>query len=97
MAIPTPPDSKLGMAQINYEVTRLEFNPSPIEFDNFGIPIRKKFNCMISYQWGYQDLVREVYTSLSVRGLVTWFDIWLDGMQGYTNNAMATAVCKRLD
>ena len=46
---------------------------------------------MISYQWDYQKLVREIYMDLHMKNLTIWFDIW-GAMEGCSNDAMATAI-----
>ncbi|CAF3756911.1 unnamed protein product [Rotaria sp. Silwood1] len=64
--------------------------PSPI-LDEYGLPKRRELDCMISYQWDSQHLVRQFYEDMSMREISTWFDIW-GSMQGNTNEAMATGL-----
>ncbi|CAF1183354.1 unnamed protein product [Rotaria sp. Silwood1] len=64
--------------------------PSPI-LDEYGLPKRKELDCMITYQWDSQRLVRKFYEDMSMREISTWFDIWCS-MQVNTNKAMATGV-----
>ena len=54
-------------SNIEYTVTRIDFIPPPQLYDNHGVPIRKKFDCMISYQWKYQEMVSSIYMQLSVK------------------------------
>ena len=61
------------MHYIHTEVTRLDFKPPIIHYDAFGVPMRVKYDCMISYQWDFQDLVRDMYTDLYTRSLKIWF------------------------
>lgn len=75
----------------HYTITRLSFLPPRQLYDNHGVPIREKFDLMISYQWKQQELVRNIYMDLNMRNLRAWFDIW-GGMEGATNDAMATAI-----
>jgi hypothetical protein len=76
----------------NYELTRMDFNSVPKElFDGNGVPIKHKFDCMISYQWAKQDVVRNIYMNLNMRNLNIWFDIW-GNMQGNCNDSMSLAV-----
>ena len=77
---------------INYEVSRINFDSVPKElFDSNGVPIRHKFDCMISYQWAKQDIVRNIYMNLNMRSLNIWFDIW-GNMQGNCNDSMSLAI-----
>lgn len=50
-----------------------------------------KFDCMISYQWDYQNIVRSLYMNLKMKLIDSWFDIW-GGMLGNSNDAMSRAV-----
>ena len=87
------PKSELDLHHTHYEITRVDFFKIPPNlYDNFGVPLRRKFDCMISYQWKYQDLVKLFYNDMHMKNLSVWFDIW-SGMSGDTANAMATAVC----
>lgn len=80
----------------HYEVTRLDFKPKQLEFDQHGRALRMKFDCMISYNWEIQPLVRNIFMDLHMRSLSTWFDIW-GFMEEQSYRAMATAVeCSRL-
>ncbi|EDO33105.1 predicted protein [Nematostella vectensis] len=81
----------LRFMQINYTITRMTFDPPKPLFDKYGLPIEQKFDIMLSYNWGIQSFVREVYMELSQQTFQTWMDIW-GGMQGNINEAMATAV-----
>jgi hypothetical protein len=45
---------------------------------------------MLSYNWGHQDTIKRVNTSLKGRGYNVWIDI--EKMQGSTIDAMSTAV-----
>jgi len=45
---------------------------------------------MISYQWDHQDVMLKVRDKLRQLGYTVWID--LDGMQGSTLEAMASAV-----
>jgi hypothetical protein len=88
----TEPKATHEMKYINYEVTRINFDSVPKElFDSNGIPIRHNFDCMISYQWAKQDVVRNIYMNLNMRNLNIWFDIW-GNMQGNCNDSMSLAV-----
>jgi hypothetical protein len=78
-------------SNIEYTVTRIDFIPPPQLYDNHGVPIRKKFDCMISYQWKYQEMVSSIYMQLSVKNFTSWFDI-RGYMEGSTNDSMATAI-----
>ncbi|CAF3279123.1 unnamed protein product [Rotaria socialis] len=75
----------------HHSITRITFKAPPAIVDQYGLPKRKLLDCMISYQWGKQNLVREIYEDLRMRNVETWFDIW-GSMQGSTNDAMATGV-----
>jgi hypothetical protein len=70
------PVGKLELHHQHYEVTRMDFNPPQPLFDNYGTPLRHTFDCMISYQWDKQELVRNVYMDLHMKSLKIWFDIW---------------------
>ena len=60
--------------------------------DRFGIPVRRRYDVMISYQWANQDLVRDIYMDLKVTAnLNVWFDI-MGGMQASVYWSMATAI-----
>ena len=61
---------------IHYTVTRLEFKQPNIVYDIYGIPLREKFDYMISYQWSKQQLVRDFFTDLHVRNFSAWFVIF---------------------
>ena len=76
---------------IHYEVTRLTFEPPPPLFDACGVPIRHKFDVMLSYNWGIQSFVRDVFMDFHMQNLKVWMDVW-GGMQGNINDAMANAV-----
>ena len=67
------PKTDMAMQYIHYNITRMEFNAPKISYDNYGIPLRDKFDCMISYHLDYQPLVREIYMDMSMRNLRTWF------------------------
>ena len=73
----------------HHSVTRLTFHAPPAILDQYGLPKRRSLDCMISYQWYKQELVRQIYEDLHMRTLQTWFDIW-SFMQGDTYNSMAT-------
>ena len=84
-------DADLLFNYIHHEVTRMSFNaPKPL-FDERGVPIKQKFDVMLSYQWDIQPFVRDVYMDLDIRNFRAWMDIW-GGMLGNINSAMATAV-----
>ena len=85
------PQATAEFVHTHYTVTRLTFVGPKKLFDDFGVPLRYKFDCMISYDWKQQELVRNVYMDLNMKSLKIWFDIW-GGMEGNTNDAMATAV-----
>ncbi|XP_065660323.1 uncharacterized protein LOC100209544 [Hydra vulgaris] len=76
---------------IHYEVMESSFVPPKQLFDKHGIPIKQSFDCMISYQWNFQELVRAVYCNLHMANISIWFDI-SGGMIGNLNDAMATAI-----
>jgi hypothetical protein len=78
------------MLEINYTVQQT-FHQPPVLFDKFGVPIRQKFDCMISYQWDVQEMVKVAYMNLHMKNISIWFDIW-GGMQSNVNDSMATAV-----
>ncbi|CAF1183320.1 unnamed protein product [Rotaria sp. Silwood1] len=85
------PSAKLNFTHIHHSITRMDMKaPSPI-LDEYGLPKRRELDCMISYQWDSQRLVRQFYEDMSMREISTWFDIW-GSMQGNTNEAMATGV-----
>lgn len=89
------PKADIRFIHTHYEVTRMELKPPPV-FDDQGQPLRKKFDCMISYQWDIQDFVRDIYMDFHMRSLITWFDIW-GFMEENSYNAMATAIeCSRV-
>lgn len=67
------PKSDLQLAHIHYTVTRMDFKPPQPLFDFYGVPLNPKFDCMISYQWDFQELVREVYMDLHMKSLKMWF------------------------
>ncbi|CAF3451486.1 unnamed protein product [Rotaria sp. Silwood1] len=75
----------------HHSITRMTFKAPPSIVDQYGLPKRRPLDCMISYQWNKQDLVREIYEDFHMRNVQTWFDIW-GAMQGSTNDAMATGV-----
>lgn len=85
------PKAKLEFVNIHTTVTRIEFKPPQTLYDKNGIPLRRKFDCMISYQWDQQELVRNLFMDFHMRNLAIWFDIW-GGMSGSSNDAMATAI-----
>ncbi|CAF1219090.1 unnamed protein product [Didymodactylos carnosus] len=85
------PKSTHDFIHIHHEITRMERKPPPALIDEYGVPIRRKFDCMISYQWDFQSLVRKIYEDFNMRTLKTWFDIW-GAMMGSTTMAMATGV-----
>lgn len=62
-----------------------------IVVSSLGVPLRRKFDAMCSYQWSIQTFVRDFYMDLHMRSLEVWMDIW-GGMQGNINEAMANAV-----
>lgn len=91
-----PPKAEIEFTHTHHEITRIELKPPPPVLDEHGRPLRKKFDCMISYNWEIQNLVREIYMDLNMRSLITWFDIW-GFMEENSYNAMATAVeCSRV-
>eukprot|EP01047_Picozoa_sp_COSAG01_P038713 COSAG01_NODE_3157_length_6489_cov_11.663380_2_plen_992_part_00 len=45
---------------------------------------------MLSYNWGYQDVIKRINSALKARGYTVWIDI--EKMQGSTVEAMADAV-----
>lgn len=47
------PKSDLKLQSVNYMLSQGTKLPQTL-FDSFGVPIRDKFDCMISYQWDYQ-------------------------------------------
>lgn len=69
----TEPKADLYLHYIHTELTRMSFNAPKLSYDAYGVPLRKEFDCMISYQWDYQNLVRSIYTDLSTRELNIWF------------------------
>jgi hypothetical protein len=74
----------------------MELKPPPPVLDEHGRPLRKKFDCMISYNWDIQDLVREIYMDFNMHRIETWFDIW-GFMEENSYASMATAVeCSKL-
>ncbi len=77
----TEPKATIEFNYINYELTRTEFTAPAELFDSKGVPIRNKFDCMISYQWAKQDLVRNLHMNLKMKNLSIWFDIY-GNMQG---------------
>lgn len=83
------PKAEIEFTHTHYQVSRITL-PPPL-FDEFGRPLRKRFDCMISYHWGIQNLVHEIYMDLHMRRVITWFDIW-GYMEANTYDAMATAV-----
>ncbi|CAF1146285.1 unnamed protein product [Rotaria sordida] len=85
------PNAKLRFAHIHHTITRMDMKAPPPMLDEYGLPKRRGIDCMISYQWDSQELVRKVYEDMSMREIDTWFDIW-GSMQGNTNEAMATGV-----
>lgn len=85
------PTAEIEFNHIHYDITRMELKPPLPVIDEYGRPIRKKFDCMISYNWDIQKLVREIYMDFNMRNLATWFDIW-GLMEENSYNAMATAV-----
>lgn len=76
---------------IHHEVTRMSFVPPKPLFDGRGVPLRRQFEAMCSYQWSIQSFVRDFYMDLHMRNLEVWMDIW-GGMQGNINESMANAV-----
>ncbi|CAH1794498.1 unnamed protein product [Owenia fusiformis] len=83
--------SELGMAYIHHEITRMTFNPPEPLFDPRGVPIKQRFDVMLSYQWDIQTFVRDLYMDFSMRGMKTWLDIW-GGMLGNIYDSMSNAV-----
>ncbi|XP_064629483.1 uncharacterized protein LOC135488706 [Lineus longissimus] len=81
----------LPMNYIHHEVTRMSFKPPEPVLDPLGVPIIRKFDCMISYQWDIQTFVRDVYQDLHMRTLTVWMDIYGD-MQGNINDAMSNGI-----
>lgn len=69
-------DLVLPPSNIKYDVKRVDFVPPPQLYDSSGLPIRRTFDAMISYQWGGQQLVLDVYMQLHLKNLKLWFDIW---------------------
>ncbi len=69
------------------------YSPSflPFTSSSSGVPVRRKFDTMCSYQWSIQNFVRDFYMDLHMRNLEVWMDIW-GVMQGNINEAMANAV-----
>lgn len=74
------PKAEIEFTHTHYEINRMELKPPPVLFDEQGQPLRKKFDCMISYQWEIQDFVLDIYLDLHTRNLITWFDIWFYGV-----------------
>ncbi|KAK3083289.1 hypothetical protein FSP39_018644 [Pinctada imbricata] len=52
--------------------------------------VKQTGHVMLSYQWGHQNLVKEIRNGLRNNGIKVWMDI--DDMEGSTLNAMARAV-----
>ena len=77
-------EDNLPFNYIHHEVTRMSFNPPKPLFDYRGVPIRQKFDVMLSYQWDIQSFVRDVYMDLDMRSFKAWMDIW-GGMLGNIN------------
>ncbi|UJR23954.1 hypothetical protein I4U23_026922 [Adineta vaga] len=75
----------------HHSITRMSFKAPPALLDQYGLPKRRPLDCMISYQWDKQELVRQIYEDMHMRNVQVWFDIW-GSMQGSTNDAMATGV-----
>ncbi|CAF1121320.1 unnamed protein product [Adineta steineri] len=75
----------------HHSISRVTFKAPPMLVDQYGLPKRRPIDCMISYQWDKQDLVRQIYEDMNMRRLQVWFDIW-GAMQGSTNDAMAIGV-----
>lgn len=69
-------DDNLPFNYIHHEVTRMTFNPPKPLFDDRGVPIKQKFDVMLSYQWDIQSFVRNVYMDLDMRSFKAWMDIW---------------------
>jgi hypothetical protein len=89
-------EETLEFSHIHTTVTKMGYAQPRALFDNFGVPIREKFDCMISYQWQYQKLVKEFFYDLYIKNLSIWFDIW-GGMEGNTYESMATAIeCSKI-
>jgi hypothetical protein len=63
-------------SNIKYTVKRVDFVAPAQLYDSNGLPIRRTFDAMISYQWANQPLVLDVYMQLHLNNLNTWFDIW---------------------
>lgn len=77
-------DDNLPFNYIHHDVTRMTFNPPKPLFDDRGVPVKQKFDVMLSYQWDIQSFVREVYMDLDIRSFKAWMDIW-GGMLGNIN------------
>ncbi|CAF1113160.1 unnamed protein product, partial [Brachionus calyciflorus] len=86
-----PPKADIEFSNIHYTISRMGFTVPKSLYDNFGVPIREKFDAMISYQWANQKLVRNIFEDLHMKNLFIWFDIW-GYMEGCTYDAMATAI-----
>jgi hypothetical protein len=82
--------AELEFHATNYTMQQV-FHPPKDLFDKFGVPLREKFDCMLSYQWDKQDIVKQVFTNCSLMNISAWFDIW-GGMKGSVNDSMAVAV-----
>ncbi|KAI9340880.1 hypothetical protein BDR26DRAFT_1007362 [Obelidium mucronatum] len=84
-------ENGLKMANINYSITRLTLTAAPPLFDENGNPTDKKFDFMMSYNWGIQGDVRKLYEQLNMKNFNGWLDIW-GNMQGNMNEAMAAGI-----
>ena len=87
----TADKKNLPFNYIHHEVTRMSFVPPKPLFDARGVPLRRTFDVMCSYQWDIQRFVRNFYMDLHMRNVEVWMDIW-GGMQGNINESMANAV-----
>jgi hypothetical protein len=84
------PSTQIELNEINYTLQQVFHLPQDL-FDKRGLPMREKFDCMISYQWDVQDLVRVLYMNLSIKNMRIWFDIW-GGMRSNVNDSMSNAI-----
>ena len=88
---PAAGSSSTPMRFIHYQVMRQSFKPPPPLFDARGVAQRRRFDVMLSYNWGIQEFVRAFFMDMHMTQLDVWLDVW-GGMQGNINDAMATAV-----
>ena len=74
-------------SNIKFVVERVDFKPPPQLYDSNGLPIRRTFDAMISYQWAHQQLVLDLYMQLKINNLSLWFDIWgqMEGVYFFFN------------